>query len=287
MSDAIEFGFDDSKSIKTSDVDLFKQSRSGEKTRVSIISFKRFHDGVIAKKAKEKGSPLSDAEKAEILGKVDAKLAEQLKKDPKDMTEADRLDIKNPRFSYAFTHFGEGVGTIRCLSKYHGTTVQQAEICCDKFGDATQTVGVVVMTYPVDDKLQVDEELLRQRKYTNFFVWKMSAQKFKKLETAYVEARNDNRFTIDLSVKLDGDPKYQKQEITALGGAAWARENTDPATRGWVLDQGLRLWKHVEKNLGFAMKKETLLEKLGQSKPQLSGESATPALVSGYDELLT
>lgn len=287
MSDAIEFGFDDSKSIKTSDVDLFKQSRSGEKSRISIISFKRFHDGVIAKKTKEKGSSLTDAEKAEILGKVDAKLAEQLKKEPKEMTEADRLDIKNPRFSYAFTHFGEGVGTIRCLSKYHGTTVQQAEVCCDKFGDATQTVGVVVMTYPVDDKLQVDEDLLRQRKYTNFFVWKMSAQKFKKLETAYVEARNDNRFVIDLSVKLDGDPKYQKQEITALGGAAWARETADPATRAWVLDQGLRLWKHVEKNLGFAMKKETLLEKLGQAKPQLSGEDAKPALVSGYDDMLT
>lgn len=289
MSDVMEFGFDDGKVIKNQGVDLFKQSKNGEKTRVSIVSFKRFHDGVLAQKAKEKGSPLTDQEKAEYIAKVDAKLAEQLKKEVSQLTEVDRLDIKQPRFAYAFTHFGEGVGTIRCLSQYQGNQVVKPEICCDKFGDADQTVGMVIMTYPVDSDLQVDEQLLMQRKYTSFYIWKMSAKKFQKLQTQYVEARNDKRFVIDLSVILDGDPKYQKQNFAAMSSPIWAREGADPELRRWILDSGLRAWKHVSNNLGFEMKKDKLLEKLNMAPAALGSgaESAeAPALISGYDQLL-
>ena len=292
MSDVMEFGFDDGKVIKNQGVELFKQSRPKEKTRVSIISFKKFADVVIAKKAKEAGHPLSDQEKAEIIAKVDAKLAEQLKKPVEQLTEADRLDIKSPKFAYAFTHYGgenSGIGTIRCLSKYEGNTVTKPELCCDKFGDADQTVGVVVMTYPVGDDMQVDEDLLKQKKYTTFNVWKLSSKKFQKLQTAYAEARADGRQVIDLGVELDGDPKYQKQIINGMSSAVWARETMDPSVKAWVLDQGLRAWKYVSNNLGFEMKKDKLIEKLGGggSSPQMGAASAEkPQLVQSYDTLI-
>lgn len=291
MADVMEFGFDDGKVIKNQGVDQFKQSRPNEKTRISIVSFKKVHDVILAQKARDKGAPLTDVEKAEFIAKIDAKLAEQLKKPVDQLTEVDRLDIKQPRFAFSFTHYGEGVGTIRCLSKYEGSTVVKPEVCCDKFGDADQTVGTVIMTYPVDNDLQVDEDLLRARKYTNFYVYKMSAKKFQKVQAQYVEARNDKRFVIDLAVTLDGDPKYQKQNFSAMSAPVWGREGADPATRHWVLDQGLRAWKHVANSLGFEMTKDKLMEKLnaGSTSQLSSGSEASapaPALQSSYDEML-
>ena len=296
MSDCMEFGFDDAKIIKTVGVETFKQNRPGEKHRISVISFKKFHDEVLIRKTREKGSALTDEEKAGLLLKIDQKLAEQLKKPVEQLTEADRLDIKKPKFSVAFTHFHDGVGTIRCLSKYEGSTMVKPELCCDKFGDADQKVGCVIMTYPVDEKFQVDADLLKMRKYTNFHIWVLSAKKFRKLEAAYTDARNDKRDVIDLRVTLDGDPKFQKQQIEAASTAFWAREDCDAEIRSWILDQGLRAYKHVAQNLGFEMKLDKLMEKLsqlpggggGSPSTQISSgaQADTPKLVSSYEDLL-
>lgn len=291
MSDIMEFGFDDAKVIKNQGVDQFKQTRSGETSRISVISFKKFHDVVLAAKAREKGSPLTDQEKFELITKIDTRLSEQLKKPVDQLTEVDRLDIKHPRFSFAYTHYKDGVGTIRCLSKYENGVCVKPEMCCDKIGDADQTVGAVIMTYPTNQDGDVDEDLLKQKKYTGVNVYKLSSKKFKRLESAYKDAREDKRQIIDLKVKLDGDPKYQKQEISAGPNAVWAREGFDPSLRAWVLDQGLRAWKHVQGVLGYEMKKELLAEKLGQtSSSQLSSgaqSAETPKLQSSYDELLS
>ena len=294
MSDAIEFGFDDAKVIKNQGIDQFKLSKDGERARVSVISFKKFHDVVLALKAKEKEGPLTDEEKAGYIAKIDSKLAENLKKDVKDLTEVDRLDIKQPRFLFAYTHFDKnegGVGTIRCLSKYEGNTLVKPEICCDKFGDAEQTVACVVMKYPVDEDLQVEMDIFKMKKMTEISVWRMSSKKFKNLESTYKDARNDKAFCIDLRVKLTGDPKFKNLSIENAGGATWAREDMDPAIRHWVLDQGLRAWKHVSNNLGFEMTKEKLAERLGAAPATKSvsadSEAAEPKLVASYDALLT
>lgn len=292
-SEIQEFSFDDGKVIKNNAIEQFKQTRPGEKSRLSIVSFKKFSDAVLAGKARDKGAPLSDAEKADFISKIDKKLAEQLGKPVESLTEVDRLDIKAPRFAFAYTHYRDGVGSIRCASKYEGGTVVKPELCCNKLGDADQTVATIVMTYPVKDGMQVDEELLAARKYVNFFIWKMSAKKFRKLEDAYKEARGDDKFTIDMIVTLDGDPKYQKQQISAGSNAVWAKGKLDAEARSWVLDQGLRNWKHITGSLGFEMKMDKLAEKLGLgggfSSPSLGdgGASETPKLVSNYDDLLT
>jgi len=288
----MEFGFDDSKVVKAQGMEQFKLSKPGEKARITIISFKRFHDVILANKAKEKGSALTDDEKADIIKRVDLKLSEKLKKKPEEMTEVDRLDICNPKFSVAFTHYGDGIGTIRCLSKYEGSTCVKPELCCDKLGEADQTVATIVMQYPVDDNLVIDGALLKERKYTHFWVYKMSAKNFKKVESAYIDARSDGRQVVDMKVTLDGDPKFKKHQIDAGTNAYWAREGFDPETRAWILDQGLRAWKHVENNLGFVMKRETLVERLGgqeQSEKALSGGEASadaPKLVSSYESLI-
>jgi hypothetical protein len=287
MSDVIDFSFDEAKVIKPQGIELFKQTRSGEKHRVSLISFKKFHDVILATKAKEKGAPLSDAEKAEFISKIEKNLADKLGKPEKELTEIDRLDITSPKFSYAFTHYGDGVGTIRCLSKYEGNNVLKQEICCDKYGDADQTVATVCMTYPVDSNFGVDEDLLKARKYTNIYVWRLGSKKFQKVDQTYKTAKEDNKLVIDLKVTLDGDPKYQKQTIEAAASAFWARDGVDPAIRTWVLEQGLRAYKHVGDNLGYAMSKEKLLERLSGSAPAFSGgEEEKPKLSSGYNSLL-
>ena len=294
MSEAMEFGFDDAKVIKHQGIDQFKLSKAGERARVSIISFKKFHDTVLGMKTKEKGSALTDQEKAEIIARIDGKLAEQLKKDVKDLTEVDRLDMKQPRFLFAYTHFDKnegGVGTIRCLSKYEGNTVVKPELCCDKFGDAEQTVACVLLKYPVDSDGRVELDIFRMKKMTEISVWRMSAKKFKNLESTYVDARNDKNFCIDLRVQLEGDPKYKNLKIESGGGATWAREDMDPALRHWVLDQGLRAWKHVANNLGFEMTKEKLAERLSGAPAAKTvaaeAEQAEPKLVASYDSLLT
>jgi hypothetical protein len=292
MSDVVEFGFDEAKVIKSQAVEQFKQSKNGEKHRVSIVSFKKHHDVVLGKKAAEKGSPLTDQEKAEYIARIDTKLAEGLKKSIEQLTEVDRLDIKQPRFSYAFTHYREDVGTIRCLSKYNGNTLVEKGPCCDAIGDAEQTVGTVIMTYPVDEHLQVEEEILKAKKMTNFYIWKLGSKKFKKLEGTYVDTRNAGMPVVDLKVTLDGEAKFQKQVIEAMQGAAfWAREGADPAVRQWILEQGLRLYKYVQNNLGFEMKRETFLEKTGKSPSLAAGSEAAaaalPKAVGSYDDLLT
>jgi hypothetical protein len=295
MSDAVEFGFDDAKVIKHQGMDQFKLSKSGERARVSVISFKKFHDSVLGLKTKEKGSALTDEEKAGYIQKIDLKLAENLKKDPKELTEVDRLDIKQPRFLFAYTHFDKnegGVGTIRCLSKFEGNTLIKPELCCDKFGDAEQTVATVVMKYPVDADCQVEMDIFKMKKMTEVTIWRMSAKKFKNLESTYIDARNDKRFCIDLRVTLDGDPKFKNLKIENAGGATWAREDMDPAIRQWVLDQGLRAWKHVANNLGFEMSKDKLAERLSGVKTASTqiaaeAEAAQPKLVESYDSLLT
>jgi hypothetical protein len=286
-----EFGFDDGKVIKTNNVDQFKQTRSGEKSRISIISFKKFSDGVLANKAREKGSALTDAEKHDFITKIDKKLAEQLNKPVEDLSEVDRIDIKSPRFAFTWTHYMEGSGSFKCLSKYEGMNVVKPEICCNRLGDATQTVGVIVMQYPLKDGVQVDEDLLAQRKYVQFNVWKMSAKKFRQVEDAYREARGDDKFTIDLTVTLDGDPKFQKQLIAAGSNAVWAKGKLDAETRGWVLDQGLRIWKHVAPAIGFEMKLDKLHEKFGlsagpSSSSGVGAHAELPKSSVSYDDLL-
>lgn len=290
MSDAFEFGLDDAKVIKNSAVDFFKQSKSGEKTRISIVSFKKYSDRILADKASQKGAPLTDAEKAEFLAKIDKNLADQLSKPVSDLTEVDRLDIKQPRFAFAFTHYRDGLGSIKCQSKWDGNNLIKPEVCCQKLGDADQTVGTIVMAYPVKDGTQVDEELLAAKKYVSFYMWKMSSKKAKNIFSSYTEARGDDRHTIDLIVTLDGDPKYQKQQIVAGSNAVWARGPVNSETRKWVLEQGLYMWKNVAPNLGYDMKMDKMLEKLGQSSGGSLGsgsESDAPKLVSGYDSLIS
>lgn len=293
MSQMIDFGIEDSSVVKSSDAELFKQNRDGDKNRISIVAFKRHHDAALSKKTKEKGAPLTDQERAEIITKVDARLAEHIKKDVKDLTEIDRLDLKNPKFGVTNTHYNDKVGTIRCLSKYDGNTVTEREMCCDKFGDAEQTVGTVIVQYPTDDHLAVEAEIFKQKKMTKFLIWKMGSKKYKKVQSTYFESREASQPYIDLKIVLGGDPKYQKQDISAQQGPAyWVRENVDPQVRAWVLDQGLRMFKNVEGKLGFNMSREKLLERLGESGPAAAGaltggDSALPKGVDSYDDLLS
>jgi hypothetical protein len=288
-----DFGFDEAKVIKAAGCEPFKQSRAGEKSRIAIISFKKYYDVALASKTKEKGSALTDVEKAEILKKVDEKIAAHLQKPVEQLTEVDRLDIKQPKFSFAFTHYKDGVGTIQCKGKYEvvpgtGPVLTKAAICDEKMGDAEQTVATVVLQYPIDNEGQVDMELFRAKKYTSVFIWKLGSKKFKKLEGVYADARNDKRFTIDLRVELDGEPKYQKQNIHLASGATFAREDVDPALKNWILEQGLRNYKYVKNHLGYDMPMDKLLEKLGQAPALAQGEASEskPQLQAGYDSLL-
>jgi len=282
-----EFSFDESKIVKTNEIEIFKQDK-GKKDRVSVVVFKKFHDMVLTNKAQEAGRPLTDQEKAEIIAKVDAKLAEQLKKKPEELTEVDRLDIKRPKFSVAYVHYRDGLGSVRCLSTYENGQLSKPEVCCKEMGDATQTVGTIILIYPVDEHLQADMDLLKQHKYTSIRMWRMTAKKFKQTESTYVGARAEGVHVLDLKVSLEGDPKFQNQKIESGSTAVWAREGVDPEIRQWALEQGLRNFKHISKNLGYEMAREKLIERLNATPAQVSAEASaeTPQLSTNYDELL-
>lgn len=286
MSDIVDFGFEESKVIKPQGIERFKLSRSGEVGRVSIISFKKYSDVVIATKQREKGEALSDDEKAEMIVKIDAKLKERLGKT--ELSEADRMDIQTPRFSFAYTHYDDKIGGMRCLSKYNGQNVVKAELCCEKFGDAEQTIATVVMLYPTNRDGSVDMDYLRAKKNIDFQILRMTAKKYKKIESTYKDAVAVEQPTIDLKLTLDGDPKYQKFQIESGSVALWARKDADPELRNWVVEQGIRCHKYVKNELGYELSREKLVEKLNgvASQSTSSVNEEKPRLQAGYDKLL-
>lgn len=285
MSDPIEFGLDNAKIIKAAGCEAFKQSRPNEKSRITIISFRTYHDVKLKEKEAEKGSPLTDAEKADIIAKTNAKIAEHLGKPVDQLTEVDKLNPKEPKFGFSFTHFRDGIGTIKCLSKYEGNNVIKPAICCDKMGDADQTVATVILQYPVDSEGAIDMDLFKQKKYTSVFIWKLGSKKFMKLRSILAEQKEEKRQTIDLRVELDGEVKYQKQNIHFVSSAAWCRDDVPPELKHWVLEQGIKNWKYIKGNLGFEMTVDKLMEKLGQA-PQIAEEAAKPQVQAGYTSLL-
>ena len=146
------------------------------------------------------------------------------------------------------------------------------------------------MKYPTDSNLQVELDIFKARKMTEISIWRMGSKKFKNLESAYRDARNDERYCIDLRVTLEGDPKFKNLKVEVASGAQFARDDMDREVRNWVLDQGLRSWKHVANNLGFEMAKDKLTERLsGKSSSHVAPEAdaAQPKLIESYDTLLT
>lgn len=292
MSDILEFGLDEPEVVKFNDLEMFKQSANQKKHLVSIISFKKHSDKVLQKKereAHEEGRPFTDADRAEIIAKVDEKIAEKLGKKVSDLTEVDRLDINSPRFGTTNTHYVDGVGSFRCLSSR-----TNREICCNKYGDPSQSIATIILSYPTDRQGQLDKELLRQQKYCNFYVWRMTPKKFQQVNQAYSDARSDGKSTINLRVTLDGDEKYQKQKIEVQSSATWATEGFED-TYQWVLDTGYRMFQQMDKSiiLGMKLTREKLLEKIsgsgGGSAAQITGgdeEKPKQMLSSSYDSLI-
>ncbi len=286
MSDIVDFGFEESKVIKPSGIERFKLGKTGEIARVSIISFKKYSDTKIAQKAREKGAPLTDDEVADVIAKIDAKLKEKLGKET--LTEADRTDIQSPRFSFSFTHYDDRVGGLRCLSKYTGMNVTKQELCCEKFGDAEQTIATIVMIYPTNRDGTIDVDYLKAKKNIDFQVLKMTAKKFKKIESTYADSRSNEQPVIDLKLTLDGDPKYQKFLVESGQIAMWARKDADEELRNWVIEQGIRCHKYVKNELGYEMSREKLVEKLNASSGQSTAETTAdkPKIQGSYNKLL-
>jgi hypothetical protein len=293
-SQVIDFGFDDANIIKISNADVFKQSKNGEIARVSLIWFKTHHESYLKKETIKKGGPLTNEETAALFEKIDKKLAEKLNKSIEQLTEVDRLNIGEPKFKMNRVHYKEGLGTIKCLSRYEGSTIVKAEECCNRLGDADQRIGTVIMTYPIGDEEQIDFDLLNAKKYTKFWIYVLAPKKAMTIKSCYDEAKREGGDVIDLKVKLDGDPKFQKQIITGTRSAGWAKDTTNPEIKNWILEQGLRLQKYIVQNLGYDMKVETMLEKLGAGQSssytqnrQDSGGEAPKQMVQSYTDLLT
>jgi hypothetical protein len=297
----MEFGFDDGKVIKNSGIDEFKLEKNG-KARITLIAFKKYSDGILAKKAQERWGNFTDEEKAkkplslalftdqeklEILANIDKKLAERLNKGVGDLKEIDRLDTTMPKFWMGFTHFKDGLGTIRCLGTYKGSNLIEAGKCCDDLGDAEQKAVTIVLKYPIGEHMQPNMEMMKQRLYTEVLLYRLSAKQYNRLEGTFVEARQEGKERMDLKVTIDGDPKYKKH-IYETANCFWSREDFDPEVRAWILDQGLRASKHCPNNLGMELKLQQYLEKVGQSPAAMASgaNEDRPKMVGGYNSLI-
>ncbi len=270
----MDFGFDDGEVVKQVGCDQFKQNRPKEISRVSIIALKSHHDVILSKKQSEEGRKFSDEEKNELFKKIDAKIAEKIGKPASELTDVDRLSFDNEKFKMAYTHYKDGVGTFRCLSKRENNEIVKKEVCCSQIGDADQTVATIILQYPLDSDGDVDVDLLNQKKQTHVWVYKMNAGKFQKLHKTIKDARKKNGWgAMDLKIELDdGDVKFQKQIITSDGSAIWANKDivTD-STRAWILERGLSNYKYTDKNLGKEMKITELIQKLNIANPEKGG----------------
>lgn len=302
MSDVMEFGFDDGKVIKNAGIDEFKLSKSGEKARITLIAFKKYSDGILVKKAKERWEGLSeedrvkkplslalftDQEKLEIIQNIDKKLAERLSKPVADLREIDRLDTTSPKFWMGFTHFREGVGTFRCMGQYKGSTLVEPGKCCDDNGDAEQKAVTIILKYPIGEHMQPNMDLMKQRLYTEVLLYRLSAKQYNRLEGTFLEARQEGKERMDLKVTLDGDPKFKKH-LYESSQCFWGKDNFDVETKDWILDQGLRASKHCPNNLGMELKLQQYLEKVGQSPTAMASgaNEDRPKMVGGYGSLI-
>jgi hypothetical protein len=165
--------------------------------------------------------------------------------------------------------------------------VVKPEICCQRLGDATQTIGVLIVRYPLKNDLSVDVDMVNAFQGLDFFIWKISSKKFHQIEDAYRSARTVDRHIIDLIVTLDGDPKYQKQSITACENAMWEGDNINIETQNWILNLGLRLWKHAAPAIGVEIELDKLHEKFGlPSGSHMGGHTEIQRIVSNYDDFL-
>jgi hypothetical protein len=166
------------------------------------------------------------------------------------------------------------------------------EVCCNEFGDADQTIATIVMVYPTLKDGTIDMEDFARRKRVDFQLLRMSQKKFARINSVYTDARAAKMPIIDLKLTLDdGDIKFQKYIIENSLTAVWAREDTDPELRNWVLEQGMRNFKYVETSLGFKMTKDKIMEKLRGSSGgsnELSGAEAEKPqqLAANYSSLL-
>ncbi len=279
-----EFGLDEANVIQQSTFEQFKQN-SKEKHRVSIVAFKRYSDNELIKALKAKiesegdEAELTDMEKQEIIVETDKKLAAKLGKPVESLSEIDRLDIASPKFGFSMTHYFEEneIGTIKCFSEFNKKNeIVKAEICCKKSLPG-QTIGTVIMTYPLlsqdEGDLEADIDLLNMKKMVSFHPYKLNTKKFGKIKAEYLSAKkNDkNRVALDFKVELDGDPKYQKQIIqSGTGVAVWTTSAIKPEVRQWILETGLRAWKSVDSILGFKMDKQKFIAKLNGGSSEKS-----------------
>lgn len=265
MSDIVEFGFDDEVSIQNNTLEPFKQERTGQKDRVSIIVFKRHNDKVIEQKVKEaakEGKTLTEQEKAQIFASIDAKIAEKFKKPISEVQEIDRLDTRDPKWAYGWNHYREDVGVIKCMSTYEGPNVIKKRLCCQEIGEASQALATIIMRYPLLDNGDPDTDLLKMRKQVRFQAWKVSPKKFAQISERYLDERKDNnKYVLDLKLQLEGEPKFQKQ-IMGSSTATWAREDVPLEVKQWILEAGITAMTKIKSVIGFEIKEEALVEKL-------------------------
>ncbi len=163
-----------------------------------------------------------------------------------------------------------------------------SDIISKKFGDAEQTIATIVMVYPTNRDGTIDMDYLKAKKNIDFQTLKMTAKKFKKIESTYADSRASEESVIDLKVTLDGEPKYQKFLIESGRVAAWARKDADEELRNWVIEQGIRCHKYTKNELGFEMSREKLVEKLNAAGSQSTPEtnSDKPKIQGSYNKLL-
>jgi hypothetical protein len=299
----MQFGFDDAEAVVNTELPVFLQSASERKSRISVISFKSHVQVWIDKFVAENKALPSTDEINEQRKKIDEKLADHLKKPVDELTEVDRLNIQVPAFASAMVHYKQGVGSVQCLSKWEKGSRVTNEICCDRMDEPKQKIGCAIAHYVgLDENLDPNMDVLRLKQGLKFNAWMMNPSKYTSVKVSYNDGRRQLRemeentgkklpAVFDLRCELDGDPKFQNQKLSHMG-CKWAHSTVPKEVQNFVLAQGLKIFKMLEKGnkqMGYEISKEKLAEKLssGSSSSGSSQDTADkPQLNSNYDELI-
>lgn len=299
----MQFGFDDADAVINTELPIYQQSASEKKSRISVISFKTHLQVWIDKFISENKAAPSTEEINEQRKKIDEKLSAHLSKPVDELTEVDRLNIQVPAFASAMVHYKQGVGSVQCISKWDKGSRTTNEICCERMEEPKQKIACSIVNYvALNDDLEPNMDVLRLKQGMKFNAWMMNPSKYTSVKVSYNDGRRQLRemeentgrklpAVFDLKCELDGDPKFQNQKLSHMG-CKWAHSSIPKEIQNYVLAQGLKIFKLIEKGnkqMGYEISKEKLIEKLSSGSSSSSSSSASddrPQLNSDYDALI-
>ena len=267
LDDDVGLEEDDKVHGKTDQLEWFRGDK-GRSYRAALVYFHPIEASALKrarKLAKDKGETISREQGIAIIRKAIAARAEQLGKQPDQLTDIEKLDLDHVRFKKIWAHYKEGFG-FACSRM--GLDGPEADKVWEMLGDRKKYFTTVLLLYPCKSDGSFDKS-----RFSEWHVvpWRFSTGIYNQFHDS-VDSLRANELTIadqDLVLTCT-NPDFQQFKIKTVGKALWRR---DEKFKQMVLESAHRLY---EKLVPFReMSTEDLKIKLGLATAATAGDDVS------------